>query len=37
LGLVSFGRPIVTNGTIKAYPKISEIVNKTKEYIRKSI
>jgi len=37
LGLVSFGRPIVTKGTLKAYPKISEIVNKTKEYIRKSI
>ncbi|QXM06861.1 DUF3189 family protein [Crassaminicella indica] len=30
LGLVAFGRPIVTYGTIKAYPKIIEIVKKTK-------
>jgi len=29
-GLVSFGRPIVAYGTIKAYPKIAEIVKKTK-------
>lgn len=35
LGLVAFGRPIVTKGTLKAYPQIIEIVNKTKEYIRK--
>lgn len=30
LGLVSFGRPIVTYGTLKAYPKIINLVNKTK-------
>lgn len=30
LGLVSFGRPIVTYGTWKAYPAIVEIVKKTK-------
>lgn len=30
LGLVSFGRPIVTYGTIKAYSKIFDIVKKTK-------
>ncbi|QEK13359.1 DUF3189 family protein [Crassaminicella thermophila] len=30
LGLVSFGRPIVTYGTIKAYPQIATIVKKTK-------
>nr|WP_132243444.1 DUF3189 family protein [Marinisporobacter balticus] len=29
LGLISFGRPIVTYGTIKAYPKICDIVKKT--------
>lgn len=29
-GLVAFGRPIVTYGTIKAYPKIVEIVKKVK-------
>ncbi|WP_129599029.1 DUF3189 family protein [Anaerophilus nitritogenes] len=36
-GLVSFGRPIVTYGTLKAYPKISEIVRKTKIKIAPSI
>ncbi|WZL73455.1 DUF3189 family protein [Clostridiaceae bacterium 35-E11] len=30
LGLVGFGRPIVTYGTLKAYPTIVEIVKKTK-------
>jgi uncharacterized protein DUF3189 len=29
-GLVAFGRPIVTYGTIQAYPKIAEIVKKVK-------
>ncbi|MBC8063003.1 MAG: DUF3189 family protein [Clostridiaceae bacterium] len=37
LGLVKLGRPIVTQGTLNAYPQIIKIVNKTKEYIRKSI
>lgn len=32
--LISFGRPIVARGTIKAYPDIVEIVRKTKEYMR---
>ncbi|WP_053954854.1 DUF3189 family protein [Inediibacterium massiliense] len=32
-GLVSFGRPIVTYGTLKAYSNISEIVKKTKRKI----
>ncbi|QZY55364.1 DUF3189 family protein [Crassaminicella profunda] len=30
LGLISFGRPIVAYGTIKAYPKIMDLVKKTK-------
>lgn len=30
LNFVSFGRPIVTYGIIKSYPKICEIVKKTK-------
>lgn len=29
-GLVSFGRPIVTYGTIKAYPQIADLVKRTK-------
>ncbi|MTI49106.1 DUF3189 family protein [Sporosalibacterium faouarense] len=33
LGLVSFGRPIVTRGTIKAYDAIVKIVNNTKTRI----
>ncbi|GFP76626.1 DUF3189 family protein [Clostridium fungisolvens] len=37
LGLVSFGRPIVTNGTLKAYYDIVDIVKKTKEYMRENI
>lgn len=35
LGLVGFGRPIVTNGTLKAYTQIVEIVNETKGYMQK--
>jgi hypothetical protein len=35
--LVSFGRPIVAKGTLKAYPDIIEIVRKTKEYMRKQL
>lgn len=37
LGLVSFGRPIVAKGTIKAYYDIVNIVQKTKEYMRNSL
>lgn len=37
LGLVSFGRPIVAKGTIKAYGDIVEIVRKTKEYINQNV
>ncbi|MDP4089425.1 MAG: DUF3189 family protein [Bacillota bacterium] len=37
LGLVSFGRPKVTKGTLLAYWDIVEIVQKTKEYMRKSL
>ena len=35
LGLVSFGRPIVTYGTLKAYMNIAEIVENTKKQIKK--
>ena len=37
LGLVSFGRPIVAKGTIKAYSDIVEIVRKTKEYMKQNL
>lgn len=33
LHLVSFGRPLVTYGTLKAYPKIAELVKDTKKRI----
>lgn len=36
-GLVSFGRPIVAKGTVKAYSDIVEIVRKTKEYMKDNI
>ncbi|TDT51361.1 DUF3189 family protein [Fonticella tunisiensis] len=34
LHLVSFGRPIVTYGTLKAYNKIADLVRQIKEQIR---
>ncbi|GKU30214.1 DUF3189 family protein [Clostridium folliculivorans] len=37
IGLVSFGRPIVADGTLKAYYDIVDIVKKTKEYMRNNI
>lgn len=37
LGLVSFGRPIVTFGTLKAYMNIAEIVENTKQQIKKDL
>ncbi|MCT4594966.1 MAG: DUF3189 family protein [Anaeromicrobium sp.] len=33
LGLVSFGRPIVTHGTLKAYDNISSLVSNVKKQI----
>lgn len=35
LHLVSFGRPIVTTGTINTYPNIVKVVDDVKEQIRK--
>lgn len=37
LKLISFGRPIVAKGTLKAYPDIVEIVRKTKEYMKEHL
>jgi len=37
LGLVSFGRPIVTYGTIKAYSNIADIVKNTKAQIKRDL
>lgn len=37
LGLVGFGRPIVTYGTLKAYMKIVKIVDGVKDQIRKDL
>lgn len=34
LGLVSFGRPLVTKGAINAYDTLTKIVNNTKEKIK---
>lgn len=34
LGLVSFGRPIVTNGSLKAYNKIADLVRGVKEQLK---
>jgi hypothetical protein len=37
LGLVSFGRPIVTKGTLAAYSQIVDIVRKAKEQMKKDL
>lgn len=37
LNWVSFGRPIVTKGTLKAYTNIAALVKNTKEYMKKHI
>lgn len=37
LGLVSFGRPIVTRGSLKAYEEIADMVMKVKKVIKKKI
>jgi len=36
-GLVSFGRPIVTKGTLKGYTQMAELVKTTKEYMSKRV
>lgn len=37
LGLVRFGRPIVTYGTLKSYTKIAKLVGEVKERIRRDM
>lgn len=37
LGWASFGRPIVTKGTLDAYPEIINLVKTTKDYIKRAL